>query len=133
MITGVADTHTIIWYLYADARLSQTAKNTIEHALNAGDSILVSAITLVEMVYLIEKGRIPAEALTRLATILQNSETRINQYPVNLPIARAVSQVDREQVPNMPDRIIAATGLHLGVPIISRDRKISTSEITTIW
>jgi PIN domain nuclease of toxin-antitoxin system len=41
--------------------------------------------------------------------------------------------VDREQVPDMPDRIIAATGLHLSVPVISRDGKISTSEIRTIW
>ncbi len=30
MIQAVADTHTIIWYLFADLRLSSTAHNTIE-------------------------------------------------------------------------------------------------------
>ena len=30
MICAVADTHTIIWYLFADPRLSATAHNTIE-------------------------------------------------------------------------------------------------------
>jgi len=72
MNAAVADTHTIIWYLYADVRLSVTAKNTIDAAINTGDIILVSAITLVEMVYLIEKGRIAAEAFTRVVNILSD-------------------------------------------------------------
>jgi PIN domain nuclease of toxin-antitoxin system len=33
----------------------------------------------------------------------------------------------------MPDRIIAATALSLGVPVISRDGKIRTSAVETIW
>jgi predicted nucleic acid-binding protein len=33
----------------------------------------------------------------------------------------------------MPDRIIAATALHLGLPLISRDRKIQLSSVPTIW
>jgi PIN domain nuclease of toxin-antitoxin system len=33
----------------------------------------------------------------------------------------------------MPDRIIAATGWSLNIPIISRDRKIKVSKIKTIW
>ena len=33
----------------------------------------------------------------------------------------------------MPDRIIAATALHLGLPLISRDRKIQLSSVNTIW
>ncbi|WP_336389855.1 PIN domain-containing protein [Scytonema hofmannii] len=42
-------------------------------------------------------------------------------------------QVERAQVPDLPDRIIAATALYLGVPIISRDNKIQLSSINTIW
>jgi PIN domain nuclease of toxin-antitoxin system len=133
MIVAVADTHTIIWYLYADPRLSQPTKQTIEQAVNTGHRIAVSAITPVEMVYLIEKGRIAAEALTRLATMLNDHKIPVDQYPVDLSIARTLSQVDRLEIPDMPDRIIAATALHLGVPVISRDGKIQTSMIKTIW
>ena len=39
----------------------------------------------------------------------------------------------RQDVPDMPDRIIAATALHLGVPLISRDGKIKASAVPTIW
>ncbi len=41
--------------------------------------------------------------------------------------------IPRDQVPDMPDRIIAATAAHLGVPLISRDGKIRASSVTTIW
>jgi PIN domain nuclease of toxin-antitoxin system len=33
----------------------------------------------------------------------------------------------------LPDRIIVATALHLGVPLISRDRQIQLAEVETIW
>lgn len=44
-----------------------------------------------------------------------------------------MGRVARAQVPDLPDRIIAATALHLGIPIISRDRKIQASGLTTVW
>jgi len=34
---------------------------------------------------------------------------------------------------DFPDRIIVATALHLGLPLISRDRKIQLSDVNTIW
>ena len=55
MISAVADTHAVIWYLFADKRLSSHAKTIIENASKAGNQIGVSAITLIEMVYLVEK------------------------------------------------------------------------------
>jgi len=42
-------------------------------------------------------------------------------------------RVELAKVPDMPDRIIAATALHLNVPVISKDAKIQSSGLTTIW
>lgn len=33
----------------------------------------------------------------------------------------------------MPDRIIAATAIHFGVPVLSRDSRIRASNVRTIW
>ncbi len=33
----------------------------------------------------------------------------------------------------MPDRIIAATALHLGLPLVTRDRRLQAAIIQTIW
>jgi PIN domain nuclease of toxin-antitoxin system len=58
MIVAVADRHAAVWYLFHNPKLSDGARQTIEAAVNAGDQIGVSSISLVEMVYLSEKGRI---------------------------------------------------------------------------
>ncbi len=133
MIVAVADTHAAIWYLAADPRLSTSAKLFMDTAANDGDEIAVSAITLVEMVYLIEKGRIPPQRFSNLAEELGDPDSMFVEVPVDLKIARAVSRVDVQQVPDMPDRIVAATAVQHNVPVISRDGKIRLSSIKTIW
>jgi len=42
-------------------------------------------------------------------------------------------QVSRAEVPDMPDRMVAATGAYFGVPVISRDRRIRAANLKTVW
>lgn len=133
MIAAVADTHALIWYIYGDQRLSKTSRQFMDAAYNSGDRLAISSITLVEMVYLIEKGRIQAETFSRVSRGLDEPDSLFVEFPVDLHIARALSRVDVNQIPDMPDRIVAATALHLNVPIISRDGKIRLSGLNTIW
>ncbi len=44
-----------------------------------------------------------------------------------------MKQVPRADVPDMPDRIVAAMAVYIGVPVISRDGKIRASNVQTIW
>ncbi len=133
MIAAVADTHTVIWYLASDKRLSPAARSFIEEAFQQGNTIAVSSITFVEMVYLVEKGRIPAESFDNLIDQLQVAGVGFVEIPVDLRITQAMRQVDPAQIPDMPDRIVAATAVALTVPIISRDGKINASSIDTVW
>ena len=133
MARAVADTHTVIWYLYNDTRLSPTAHTWIEDAAAAGEQIALSSITLAEMVYLIERGRIDAAALTRLMVELDTTDAVLVEVPLDRRVAQAMSRVARTEVPDLPDRIISATALLLGIPIISRDRKIQAAGLTTVW
>jgi PIN domain nuclease of toxin-antitoxin system len=131
--SAVSDTHATIWYLNADSRLSHGAKAFIDNAGTHGTPVLISAITLVEVVYLQEKGKIPLGTLTRLAETLRTRESVLQIADLTLTVALTVGRVLRDEVPDMPDRIIAATALHFGVPVISRDGKIKTSAVQTIW
>jgi PIN domain nuclease of toxin-antitoxin system len=133
VIFCVADTHTIIWYLSRDNRLSAYAKQFLESSTQNGDQIGISSITLVEIVYLIEKGRIAAESLTSLASRFEEQFSMFLEIPLDLQITRTLSRIQPGQIPDMPDRIIAATALHLNVPLVSRDGKIHLSTIQTIW
>lgn len=133
MITAVIDTHAIIWWLYNDPRLSDPARQFLRAAGEAGHKIAISSITLIEIVYLIEKQRISIETLSLIARMVQASNGIFEEAPVNLEIARSLNVVEIARVPDMPDRIIAATAIHLNVPVISKDGKIQLSGLATIW
>ncbi|NPV07794.1 MAG: type II toxin-antitoxin system VapC family toxin [Anaerolineae bacterium] len=133
MVRVVADTHALIWYLLGAPRLSATALGSLRGLATIAGAIGVPSVSIVEMVYLEEKGRIPALALSMLQENLAQEGAALRVIPIGYEIALAVRQVPRTQVPDMPDRIIAATALHLGAPLISRDRRIKVPGVETIW
>lgn len=129
----VVDTHAILWYLYDDSRLSVPAAQALDAAIQDGDQIAIAAITLAEIVYLAEKGRISSLAFDRVRTVIEQPGAMLVQIPFDLAIAESMREIDRMQVPELPDRVIAATAHYLGVPVISRDHKIRSSIVPTIW
>jgi PIN domain nuclease of toxin-antitoxin system len=133
MIAGVADTHTALWYLFNDARLSVASGDFIDQAAAAGSQIVVSSISLAEMVYLIEKNRLPANTYPDLKAALDDPDHVFKEAPFTLEIVDAMRQVPRANVPDMPDRIVAATAVYFGVPVISRDGRIRGSNVQTVW
>ncbi len=130
----VADTHTIIWYLRSPEKLSTNALTSLDNALNNSESIFISAISLVEINYLVEKNRIPTSSLEQLLQIIDDPLVKLVVVPLDTPVAKAFTQIPREIVPEMGDRIIAATSLYLGLPLVTKDHKIrNLSNIQTIW
>lgn len=129
----VADTHAIVWYLTNSPRLSPVAAKAFDDASAAGDSILIPSISLVELTYLVEKGRVPAEARKRLVDALAQPGGPYELAPLDGRVAAAVELIDRSVVPDMPDRIIAATALSARAALVSRDGKIRASQVQTIW
>ena len=133
MIVAASDTHATIWYIFNDSRLSAPARALFERAVASQDQVGVSSITLVELAYLGEKGRVALGTGAALEQALDRPNSVLVELPVDRHIAAVIMRVSRSQVPDMPDRIIAATALFLGVPLLSRDAKIRASGIATIW
>ena len=69
-MSAVLDTHTVLWYLEYSQELSVVARTTIEDAIRDARDVHVSAISLVETVYLVERRRLPLAALERLRSAL---------------------------------------------------------------
>jgi PIN domain nuclease of toxin-antitoxin system len=133
MIVAIADTHAAIWYLFSDPRLGNAASAFIDATLASGDHIGVSSISLAEMVYLIEKARIPGTALKDLNAAIADSRAVLKHVPLDENVAMKMTEVPRQDVPDLPDRVIAATALLRRVPVLSRDDRIRSSSIKTIW
>jgi PIN domain nuclease of toxin-antitoxin system len=130
----VADTHTIIWHLYDSDELSTNAKQIIEDTSVSGNQLLIASITIVEMTYLIDKKRIKPDVLDKLYEALDDPASNIDIVYLTTEVAQTVKAVPRDLVSDMPDRIIAATALHLNLPLVTRDAKLqSFPQLTTIW
>lgn len=130
---AVLDTHAAIWYLVDSRKLSESVYELIDNAAAAGTPTYISAVSLIEVIYLVERGRIVLDAFERFAVELQRRNPAFKEVPVDTQIATALTRIPRAAIPDMPDRIIAATALHLGLPVITRDRRIQSAGIQTIW
>lgn len=131
MIQVVADTHAIIFYLIDDPKLSTKAAAAIDSAVR--DSALgVSTISLAEMVYLEEKGRIRPGLTQALESFFGDSGPMF-LLDVTFATIHSMKSIPRDEVPDFPDRLIAATALAHRVPLITADSSIRASRIATIW
>lgn len=133
MIVAIADTHAVIWYLFSDPRLGDTASAFIDNTIANGNQIGVSAITIAEMVYLIEKGRIPQNALNDLHAASADNKAVLRYVPLDDKIAMKMMDISRKNVPDLPDRIIVATASFYNVPLLTRDERIHGLNFETIW
>lgn len=133
MTDTVTDTHGLIWYLENSPRLGLGA----DQAFNAADQgeavVYVPTICLVEIVYLQEKGRIPADLKDRFDAELLSGRSGLAVVALTAEIVDAVARIPRTIVADMPDRIIAATALHLRLPLISQDRALQKVGLDIIW
>ena len=129
----VVDTHATIWYLTDVASLSRYAEIAIDQAASSG-SLFISAITLIELVYLTEKGRLPTDVLDILHNALDDPTTGFRLVDINRGLADIVASIPRQIVPDMPDRIIAATALFLKIPVVTKDSAIhNLATVQAVW
>jgi PIN domain nuclease of toxin-antitoxin system len=106
MIAAVADTHTALWHLFDDARLSAPAGAAISDAARARRKIAVSTISLAEVVYLVEKNRLPFSAYEELMQALADPEHVFTEAVLTAAVVQAMRQVPRAEVPDSRERPI---------------------------
>lgn len=129
----VVDTHVIIWTLAQSKRLSRNALSVLESSGNEG-TIFVSVISVIELIYLVERGRISKDILQLLFENVTNDESPYQLVDVTSEISGSLAEIPRNEIPEMPDRIIAATARWLKLPLVTSDSKIrASSAVETIW
>ena len=133
MTDYVADTHALIWYLENSPRLGSQARAAFDACDRGEIRIYVPTICLVEIVYLMEKGRVSPDMKSMLDEELKSAESGLVLVDLNADVADQTANILRDDIPDLPDRVIAATALALNLPLISRDRKIVLSGLKTIW
>jgi len=127
----VTDTHALVWHMTGDPRLSPRAKRAFAEVEDSRGHIVIPCIVFFELLYLAEKKRIPPDLSTIIELVSSSHNYRVE--PLCLPVIRRAADVPRDKVPDPWDRIIAATSLHVGLPLITRDQALREVGLEIIW
>jgi PIN domain nuclease of toxin-antitoxin system len=126
----IADTHALFWYRRDPSRLSAAADAVFRLAFAGGAYILVPAIVVAELYYLTQKLGSGISPSTLLADINGSREFVFSA----LGQAQLERLEDVDDVPEMHDRIIAATALVQGAAIITKDESLRHSKaVEVVW
>jgi PIN domain nuclease of toxin-antitoxin system len=126
------DTHVVVWLAFDQAQLSSNAKAAINDARQHGDGLAISDITLLELAMLSNKGRIRLGI--SLESFLSEVEARFTILPISGRICVRVLGFPGTYPKDPADRIIGATALVEGLPLLTADRQIRRSRaVHTIW
>jgi len=126
----LADTVAIVRHLCEQPALGSQAAKILHETDVGGHHVYLSAITLMEVLYLSEAKRIDLQ-LTELIGLVSGS-ANYEIVPVNADTVLSAAEVD--DVPELHDRILVGTAVWLGVPILTGDQVISESSHTrAIW
>lgn len=129
----VLDTHAWIWWLSNPDEISRAAREAIDGAMDK-EEVLISSISTWEISLLVRKGRL--ELTMPVEDWVARSEALpfIQFVPLDNRIALRSNQLPGEIHDDPADRIIVATALTLGVPLVSKDTRIRDyPHVATIW
>jgi PIN domain nuclease of toxin-antitoxin system len=126
----LADTMALVWYLSGRRRLGRQARRILWEADQGHHTIAISGVTLMEILYLSERRRIPI-SLENLGNLLAQS-TNYTVVPIGFEVVKAAAGID--DVSELHDRLIAGTAAWLGIPILTNDPvMIDSQHVQTVW
>lgn len=127
----VLDTHVWLWWVSEPSLLSQTARESIDAATSQGQKLHLSSISTWEIALLVSKGRLHLTLPVRHWISKTEALGLFEFIPVTNSIA--LRSVQLEMHPDPADRIIVATALELGLPLVTKDDKLRRLGIDTLW
>lgn len=128
------DTHALIWWISNPEKLSKKASRRIDKEVKEKGKILVSSISIWEIYMLVKKGRLKLTMDTD-SWLEKIEQINLLQFvPVDNKIAAKSVNLPDFSNPDPADRMIIATALQNGSPLITSDKKILNYPLVrTIW
>ena len=68
-----------------------------------------------------------------LDTHLTSGRTGLYTVDLTPTVVKALAEVSRDLVPDLPDRIVAATAKALNLPLLTRDRALQKAGLKVVW
>lgn len=130
----ICDTHILLFWAHEPERLSSPARHALELGLRKGE-LAIADITLWELALLYERGRLvlPADVSASHYVKQLLAALRLQVLAITPEIA-LLSRSDRFLHGDPADRLIGATALQLGAPLITADAKLrAVPGLDVVW
>ena len=128
----VTDTQCLLWHMAQDRHLPKAAKSVFAASETGRVQILVPSMVLVETVFLLQRQRIKQATLDQLLQLSEDPAASICVVPLDMNVVQAVADFGPASVPELADRIIAATARALGLPLLTTDPAIAKSGLVEV-
>jgi PIN domain nuclease of toxin-antitoxin system len=126
------DTPVVLWLASDPRRISSKATAAIDSARRDARGVAICDITLLELSMLAAKERI--EVSISLESFLAEIERRFVVLPLSARACARAAALPPSYPKDPADRIIGATALVEGLPLVTADREIRRMKlICTIW
>ncbi len=129
----VADTHAVLWFAAGEQkRLGRSGRRIIDGLRAGRSSIVVSVVSLWEIAMLHDEGSI---RLTAGYTAWTDALEALQGVVIE-PLTRGDVDEARtlRDLVDPHDRLIAATSLRLGVPLLTADERMTGNRrVSTVW
>ena len=128
----VADTQCLLWHMTLDRHLPRTVRSIFEAAEAGQAQVLVPSICLIEALFLLQRQRIPQPVVDKLLLLPEHARASIRVVPLDMDVVQTVADFGPAAVPELADRVIAATARALNLPLLTVDHAIAQSGLVEV-
>lgn len=123
------DTVTVVRHFCGTGNIGRHASRILAGAETGSDLFAISAVSLMEILYLAERNRIQLDVAETVRLVL-NSRSYL-MVDLNHHVVSVAATID---FPELHDRLILATAKWMGISVLSSDRAFRDVEgIDVIW
>lgn len=129
----VLDTHVWIWWVASPEQLSPEAERAIAASVRGG-GVYVSSISCWEVAMLVKNGRLRLTLSTGEWVARSVALPFLHFVPVDNQVYLRSVDLSGPLHDDPADRVIVATALSLGMPLVTKDRRLQGyPHLETIW
>lgn len=127
------DTHVLIWYLTQPDLMSAESEKIVSAGFQ-GPGVGISDISLWEVAMLVQKRRVEFNKDVKLWLTDLNALPNFTRIRISPAIAALSTRLPDDFHSDPADRIIVATALELGIPLVTKDERIRRYvHVDTVW